>query len=423
MLGSYHFLFSLSASASPGVSPLSSSPLPSPVAVSWVFSTVSGYGIYGLQILLQHLRRGGRPEDFILTNAPSVTVLPALVEAKINPVFDLGVKIQAFLKENPVELLHFKHAVLHGSSSDFAGFPGQDRVWGKPNVACAAIEHLVCSENGRKISKNYDMFIAISQWNADYLKSLDVGPVHLCYQGIDPSLFHPAPASGLYKDRFVIFSGGKFEYRKGQDIVLAAFKRFHAKHPDALLVTCWQNLLMPDGAAFALAGHCASVPTAAKNYGLQITPWLLKQGLPPGSFIDLPFTHNLLMPAILNECDMALFPNRCEGGTNLVAMECMACGIPTYVSYNTGQKDLVDLIGAGALRRQGTVKPTPSMQTVEGWGETDVEEVVEAMEKTYANRTQAKSEAALVAKRMKGWAWSGLNEKLLQIVCDGKQAA
>ena len=121
------------------------------------------------------------------------------------------------------------------------------------------------------MSKHYDMFIAISRWNEAYLKSLNLhGPVHLCYQGIDSTLFHPGPSSGLYRDRFVIFSGGKFEFRKGQDIVLAAFKRFHARHPDALLITCWQNLLMPNAAAFELAGHCQTVPQAAPDYGLAI---------------------------------------------------------------------------------------------------------------------------------------------------------
>ena len=394
--------------------------LSSPLAISWVLSTVSGYGIYGLQILLQYLRRGGNAKDLILTSKPSITSLPPLAMEKIDPIFVLATKIFDFLKENPQEILSFKHAVLHGSSSDFAGFLGQDRVWGKPNVACTAIEHLICTQHGRAISKNYDMFIAISKWNADYLRSLDVGPVHLCYQGIDPALFHPAAGSGLYRNRFVIFSGGKFEYRKGQDIVLAAFKRFHATHPDALLLTCWQNLLMPDAAAFALAGHCDFVPEAAPEYGLQMKPWLLKQGLSADSFIDLPFTHNLLMPSILHECDMAVFPNRCEGGTNLVAMEAMACGVPTYVSYNTGQKDLVDLIGCGAFHTQGEVKASVAMQTVQDWGETDVDEVVAAMEHVYTNREQSMRDAAVVADRMKGWAWSGLNEKLLEIVCDGK---
>ncbi len=392
----------------------------SSIAISWVLATISGYGIYGLQILLQYLRRGGDPKNFILTSKASVISLPPMQQALIDAPIHLATKVADFLRENPKEILSFKHAVLHGCSTDFSGFAGQDRIWGSPNVACAAIEHLLCTPHGREIAKNYHMFIAISKWNADYLKSLDVGPVHLCYQGIDPLLFHPGPSSGLYRNRFVIFSGGKFEFRKSQDIVLAAFKKFHARHPDALLVTCWQNLLKPDAAAFALAGYVDSVPEPADDYGLKTTPWLFKQGLPLGSFIDLPFTHNLLMPSVLHECDMAVFPNRCEGGTNLVAMEAMACGVPTFVSYNTGQKDLVDLIGCGAFRSQKPVKPSMVMQTVDDWGETDADEVLAAMEQVYANRDQSRRDAALVAERMKDWSWGALNEKLLQIVCDGR---
>jgi len=74
-------------------------------------------------------------------------------------------------------LLSFTHAALHGCGNDFSGFDGQDRVWGKPNVACAAIEQLVSTPHGRDISGNYDFFIAISRWNENFLKSLDVGPV------------------------------------------------------------------------------------------------------------------------------------------------------------------------------------------------------------------------------------------------------
>jgi glycosyltransferase involved in cell wall biosynthesis len=391
----------------------------SSLAISWVLSTISGYGIYGLQIGMQFLRRGG--QKLVLTRAPSVAELQPLTAAKLAPVFDLGRKLDAFMRDNPKELLSFDHAALHGCSTDFSGFAGQDRVWGKPNVGCCAIEHLVITEHGRAISKNYDMFIAISKWNADFLKSLNLhGPTHLCYQGIDGTLFHPGPRSGLYRDRFVIFSGGKFEFRKGQDIVLAAFKRFRQKRPEALLVTCWQNLLMPQGEAFRLAGHCVEMPEAAPNYGLQMTPWLLKQGLPPGSFIDLPFTHNLLMPMVLRECDVAVFPNRCEGGTNLVAMEAMACGVPTFVAYNTGQKDIVDLMGAEALRSQKPVKPSPDMNSVMDWGSTDVDEVVEAFERVYADRAGAAQKAARVAEGMKAWEWGPLNEKLLAVVSDGK---
>ncbi|MFY9287117.1 MAG: glycosyltransferase family 4 protein [Alphaproteobacteria bacterium] len=393
----------------------------SSLAISWVLSTVSGYGIYGLHIVLQFLRRGGK--QVILPRKPAIPTVTPLVERKLAPVFELAHKLHEYLKQKPDELLSFNHAVLHAVGNNFSGFDGQDKIWGKPNVGCAAIESLFVNEHGKKIAKNYDMFIAISRWNEQFLKSLDVGPVHLCHQGIDGSLFSPGAGSGLYKNRFVIFSGGKFEFRKGQDIVLKAFKIFREKHPDALLITCWQNLLMPDPQAFNLAGHIQTVPQAANTFGLHLTPWLLEQGLPQDSFIDLPFTHNLLMPAILRDCDVAVFPNRCEGGTNLVAMEAMACAVPTYVSYNTGQKDIVDLMGGIALKTQGAVKPSPVMDTVQDWGECDVEEVVAALEYVYTNRTEAKAKALRVAATMTAWEWGVVNDKLLDVVCTTKEVA
>ena len=45
----------------------------------------------------------------------------------------------------------------------------------------------------------------------------------------------------LLPGRFVVFSGGKLELRKGQDIVVAAFRAFVERHPDAVLVNAWHN--------------------------------------------------------------------------------------------------------------------------------------------------------------------------------------
>ena len=47
------------------------------------------------------------------------------------------------------------------------------------------------------------------------------------------------------------------------------------------------------------------------------------------------------MPEVLREVDVAVFPNRCEGGTNLVAMEALASGLTCILSKNTGHLDLI----------------------------------------------------------------------------------
>ncbi len=387
-----------------------------PIALTWALSTISGYGIYGLQIALQFFRRGG--EKFIPTHEPAPTLMPTLTQLRLEPVLQMAKKISEVLKQNSSEQLRFDHAVLHAVGNECAGFAGQDRVSGSVNVGCAAIEHKSFSPHARDYAKNYDLFIAISRWNETFLKEMNIAPVHLCHQGIDTSLFMPGPRSELWNNRFVVFSGGKFEYRKGQDIVVEAFKRFHSKHPEALLVTCWQNLLPLDPTLFQMAGHCQTVPQVDPDKGLQTPAWLLSQGLPAGSFVDIPYTPNMLMPFVLRECDAAVFPNRCEGGTNLVAMEAMACGIPTFVSDNTGQRDLVELLGCASFKDQRPVKVPSSMPTTEDWGETDPDEVVAALEKVYTQREEARREALLVAERIKAWDWGAQNEKLLALVCD-----
>lgn len=387
-----------------------------PIALTWALSTISGYGIYGMQLALQFFRRGG--EKFISTHEPSMTNLPTLTQMRMAPVLDLGKKLSDVLKKNPSETLEFDHAVLYAVGNNCAGFAGQDRIRGKLKIGCAAIEHTDFTPAAKNYALNYDKMIAISRWNEEFLKTLDVAPVHLCLQGIDTTLFMPGPKTGLWHDRFIIFSGGKFEFRKGQDIVVAAFKRFHAKHPEALLVTCWQNPLPLDPEPYIMAGHCTDLPLANGAHGLQIAPWLLKQGLPVGSFAELPYTPNMLMPAVLRECDAAIFPNRGEGGTNLVAMEAMACGVPTYVSNNTGQKDLVEMLGCPAFNTQSDVKVPSGYASVQDWGETDVDEVVEALEKMYTNHKEARKTAGTIAEKIKAWDWSLQNEKLLKIACD-----
>lgn len=394
--------------ASPAKDPAVSQAL----ALTWAFSTISGYGLYGLQIALEFLRQGGA--TVISTKKPEGVLLPALTEARLAPTFALARKLAATLEQQPDEHLHFRHPVLHAVGNDFTIVAGSDHVRGEPNIGCAAIEHKIISPHGREVAAGYDRLIAISRWNEDFLRALNLAPVSLCYQGIDSALFHPGPASGLWRDSFVVFSGGKFEFRKGQDIATAAFKIFQARHPEALLVACWQNLLPLEPEPFALAGHCATLPVADPAHGLDIARWLLEQGLPQSSFIALPYTPNMLMPFVLRECDAAIFPNRCEGGTNLVAMEAMACGVPTYVAANTGQRDLVALFACGAFTDQRPVKAAPAMASVEDWGETAVEEVVEALERLYTQRATARAAALACADKLKAYDWSAVNAKLLR---------
>jgi glycosyltransferase involved in cell wall biosynthesis len=188
-------------------------------------------------------------------------------------------------------------------------------------------------------AKKYPLIITGSTWNQSVLRSYGLENVELVLQGVDRSLFHPAQPVELFKDKFPVFSGGKAEWRKGQDIVLREFKEFHVSHPNAVLVTAWQSIWDP---RIFDRGMVFEAHRFYDEYTklIDVKAWAEWEGINPDAVIDLGLVSNYQMPAILRECCCAVFPSRTEGGTNLVAMEALACGIPTWVSSGTGHDDL-----------------------------------------------------------------------------------
>ncbi|MBM3589373.1 MAG: glycosyltransferase family 4 protein [Alphaproteobacteria bacterium] len=116
------------------------------------------------------------------------------------------------------------------------------------------------------------------------------------------------------------------------------------------------------------------------------------------------------MPTILREMDAALFPNRCEGGTNLVAMEAMARGVPTILGANTGHLDLLKDDAALALTDQ---RPIPSRP---GWRESNVKEMVAALETLYTDCTRAAAIGAAGANLLASMTWTKTAAEMKRII-------
>ncbi|MBF0268272.1 MAG: glycosyltransferase [Alphaproteobacteria bacterium] len=373
------------------------------LGLTWALSSLSGYGVYGTRLALSWLKSGRGP--VALYQTPLALSLNPLEERRLALSLAAAKHFEA-----SEELIRPAHPVLHGLGNGMAMHPLSDRVWGQPDIGCIAFEDTRFSPPEIERAKRFARLIAISAWNAQLLKGLGFENVVLARQGVSPDLFHPRPRRGMFGERFVVFSGGKLEYRKGQDIVLAAFRLFRQRHPEALLLTAWQSPHAEDAKAFELVGHVAGLPEKNGQGGLRIADWAAENGVPEESFIDLGYVPNAMMPAVLGECDAALFPNRCEGGTNLVAMECLAMGLPTILAANTGQKDVLDLVGGVALGRQGPVLPAHLGAGVDGWGESDVEEALEALEAIYQKRERWPE----TASKMMTWDWDSQNERLFQ---------
>lgn len=240
----------------------------------------------------------------------------------------------------------------------------------------------------RQALARHDELLVASTWNARLLEQATGRSAKVVFEGVDPSLFCPAPRSGMDGDRFHVFSGGKVEYRKGQDLVLMAFARFARTRKDAVLVTAWQSIWPHRSVGFR--GRLAAPVELAAPGRLDIRRWAQRNGIDPDAVVDLGLVPNAFLPTILREMDVALQPSRAEACTNLPVKEAMACGVPVIAALNTGMHDLLNDDNAIVLKKQTTIGGPQGASTV-GWGESDVDEIVAALEFAYDHRAAARA--------------------------------
>jgi glycosyltransferase involved in cell wall biosynthesis len=362
------------------------------IGITWQLSDHHGWGIFGTNLALNLIKNGPCPPQFF--SEPLYINSPPDVTSTLTPF------IEEF-RNLDVETADFSAStVLHSLGNQFITGLINEQVRGRRNIGFIFFEDINFDAETLNRGRQWDRILAGSSWNRDVCHDAGLKDVRFVSQGVDLARFAPMPRIGVPSQRFVIFSGGKLEYRKGQDLVLAAFKIFHARHPDSMLVTTWQNPWGETVRGMAQSNHVAIPPKLDDGGNVMITNWALENGLPPTSFIDLGWVANSRMPAILREADVALFPNRCEGGTNLAAMEAMAAGTPCILSANTGHLDLIEGDNCYALQKQS---PDPS--GINYWCQSDIDEIVEKLEQAYGDREERKRRGDLGAAFMKTLSW------------------
>lgn len=359
-----------------------------PFVLNWRLTELHGWGLVGVHTCLHLLETGGAP---LLLNPPDPITMRPRTQEKLRVLEAPAARLAAYLENVQAQgkRLYLENAtVLYALGGHMQPNFADQPVFGNRNVGVGAFTETNLSPQSQIDSRSYDRVVIHSSFNKQVLA--DHGIASDCvFQGVDPTEVSPGPKMGKFGDRFVIFSGGKIEFRKGQDIVLAAFRAFHQRRPDALLVTAWGNF-WPATAITMRASPLGLEPLHLTPDGsdVDVSRWMQANGLPDTAFLNLGFIGRERIAPLLRECDLAVFPNRCEPGTNLVAMEAMACGVPLALSANTGHLDLIGEDRTYVLNRQ---RPVPDAEgNTRYWGESDVDELVEVMEHAYQNREAAR---------------------------------
>jgi len=374
-----------------------------PLYFHWNVSNLFGWGVYGLN-LLRHWNAASGAQAYCLSQI-HLDSLSGMDPLSLMSIAQPIVESDAIRQHIEVNGLGAAEGiVLHSLGNAFGGavWPSQGGFTGTAATCGVIFFENTLLPDARAVASDYDLIVTGSTWCEEVLRGQGVENVATVIQGIDPSLFHPAPRAHSLEGRFAVFSGGKMEYRKGQDLVVLAFKAFAQRHPEAILVTAWHSPWASP--ALTINANPSVAPVRLTEEGaIDMASWIADNGIPASQYFDLGAIPNHLMARVLREMDVAVFPNRCEGGTNLVAMEAMACGVPSIVAANTGQLDLTRTCAPYVLGRQSAV-PSDDGSTI-GWGESDVEEIVEALEQAWSDREEARRRGAAGADAMAKLAW------------------
>jgi glycosyltransferase involved in cell wall biosynthesis len=377
----------------------------SPVYFDWGVSTLFGWGVYGLALLRHWQGVSGSPAFAVgqIQLSSLAGMDPLSLRALADPLIQSD-HLRLALEAMPLPRPPLDGILINSLGNQMTGSPPPSAGGMSGSVATTAAIFFENTDlpHAAAISREYAVILAGSSWCEAVLRERGVENVATVIQGVDPSIFHPAPRSGSLADRFAVFSGGKIEYRKGQDLVVIAFRAFAKRHPEAILVTAWHSPWPIT--AVTINSNPALFPISLTEDGeSDISGWIAGNGIGADQFIDLGTIPNHQMARVLREMDVAVFPNRCEGGTNLVAMECMACGIPTILSDNTGHKDLIAADNCYVLSRQSAI--ILDDRGTQGWGESDVDEIVESLEAVWQQRDESRRRGAMGAEAMAQLSW------------------
>lgn len=159
-------------------------------------------------------------------------------------------------------------------------------------------------------------------------------PIHIAPGGVDLDRFHPLPAAerlaarqayGLSPNQTLLLALRRLDPRMGLDLLIDAFARVAARHPEAQL---WLTGRGPAEAA---------LQAQIQRHGLLAAVRLLG------------FVPEAELPRLLNAADVAVMPSLDLEGFGLATAEALACGTPVLGSRTGATPELLEPLDPALL--------------------------------------------------------------------------
>lgn len=282
-----------------------------------------------------------------------------------------------------------------------------------------------------KMSK-YNLVLTGSTAAAATLRAEGVQNVEVLPQGIDTTRFFPSEGpdvpvydaridgmdySDQFEDRFVIYSSAPIGLPWGQDLMMEAFKIFHATHSEALLVHNWGNPYAVQTEEIVqdldYRTLCDS-PYVKKCLRIDVEQTMgnskiIKARFPVEKFLEdngislddsfmiYPRMNTTAISELYRRVDAAVFPYTFSATPNKEAMRLMASGAPVVLSKTTGQLDLTrgeHCYPISAQRGEDALEPHGDSAKI-------VAEIVQRLNEIYDDRELARRKGKLAAEFMR----------------------
>jgi glycosyltransferase involved in cell wall biosynthesis len=183
-----------------------------------------------------------------------------------------------------------------------------------------------------------------------------------------------------------------------------------------MLVNSWYNP-WPFSVQTMLSTKLIRFDPPETSYVGFVNAVLADNGIDQERVVTLLPQPNRLMPRVYANSDVGLFPNRCEGGTNLVLMEFMACGKPVVASNVTGHADVLNPHNALLIEARHTTEiRNQAGEPIAVWPEPDLDQTIAHLEHAYQHRDELRALGARAVRDLAPWTWRRTAEEFLRLL-------
>jgi len=252
-----------------------------------------GYGIVGLNVLAGLRRQGHSPALWVLG-------LPEVPEQHRDLVNEAIARTSTFDRLAPsLRIWHQFDLAQHVGKGLHAALP----IFELDRFRPVELHHL----------KQQDLVIVASAWAADILKANGIDNISIAPFGVDHDIFFPRDVDTAPEQPTIFLNVGKWELRKGHDLIVKAFNKAFAPSDNVKLVMLCYN-------------PCFADPEKLRRYNEQWANLYRRSALAEKIQVAesrLPTQEHVA--EIMAAADCGVFPTRAEGW-NLELGEMLAMG-------------------------------------------------------------------------------------------------